>query len=45
MTATLGNRIEQQIVPSLGDWNYVDSIGSILLPHLLVAAIKDWLVK
>lgn len=45
LATAFGNRIEQQLVPSPGDWNYVDNVGSILLPHLLVRAIKDWLVN
>lgn len=40
-----GDRIEQQMVLSPGDWNYADTEGSILLPHLLVRAIKDWLIN
>ncbi len=45
LTTVLGDRAEQQLLPSPSDWNYSDNLGSILLPHLLVRAIKEWLVK
>ena len=42
---TKNHQIEYQHVPSLGNWNYVDDEGSILLPHELVRSIVTWLVK
>lgn len=34
---------ERDLVPTPGDWNYVDEVGGLLLPHALVKAIAGWL--
>ena len=39
------HHVEYQNVPSLGDWNYVDDLGGILLPHKLVSSIVTWFSK
>jgi alpha/beta superfamily hydrolase len=39
------HHVEHQHVPSLGDWNYVDNEGSILLPQKLVRSIVTWFSK
>ena len=35
-----GGRLNQQLVPSNGDWNYVDMEGSILMPSELVRVLS-----
>jgi esterase/lipase len=42
---TFDNRLEQRLVPSPSNWNYSDSDGNILLPHLITKTINDWLVS
>jgi alpha/beta superfamily hydrolase len=39
------HHVEYQYVPSLGNWNYVDYVGGILLPHKLVHSIVTWFAK
>lgn len=35
-----GQRMAQQVVPSNGDWNYIDMQGSILMPTVLINALS-----
>lgn len=36
-------KLEYKLVQCLGNWNYSDHVGAILLPHKLIRAIVDWL--
>jgi len=33
---------EYQVVPSPGNWNFVDHFGGVLIPHAIIQAIVSW---
>ena len=38
-----GGRVDQECIPTPGDWNEVDYFGSALVPQAIIRAIVDWL--